>query len=176
MTTPTCPSYAGYRFRAEIISHAVRLSFRFPLSLRMVDELLAARGVVVSHETMRQWTLKFGQSFELNTSFRQPLVAASSILLRSNSCSTTSPPCSRRSCTRSTRTRTGTCTPGPSSTRPASPSSRARSWSGASAQSSTWRLDFPPGKGEIHRTKLLYGGGVGTEVGSLLVPRAHFIL
>ena len=56
------------------------------------------------------------------------------------------------------------------------PVSRARSWSGASAQSSTWRLDFPPGKGEIHRTKLLYGGGGGTEVGSLLVPRARFVL
>ncbi len=41
MTTPACPSYAGYRFPAEIISHAVWLYFRFPLSLRMVDELLA---------------------------------------------------------------------------------------------------------------------------------------
>ena len=61
MTTPACPSYAGYRFPAEIISHAVWLYFRFPLSLRMVDELLAARGIVVSHETVRQWALKFGQ-------------------------------------------------------------------------------------------------------------------
>ena len=43
MTTPACPGYAGYRFPAEIISHAVWLYFRFPLSLRMVDELLAAR-------------------------------------------------------------------------------------------------------------------------------------
>jgi len=42
MTTPACPSYAGCRFPAEIISHAVWLYFRFPLSLRMVDELLAA--------------------------------------------------------------------------------------------------------------------------------------
>jgi len=63
MTTPPCPSYAGYRFPAEIISHAVWLYFRFPLSLRMVDELLAARGIVVSHETIRQWALKFGQAF-----------------------------------------------------------------------------------------------------------------
>jgi len=60
MTTPACPSYAGYRFPAEIISHAVWLYFRFPLSLRMVDESLAARGVLVSHETVRQWALKFG--------------------------------------------------------------------------------------------------------------------
>src|SRR3954447_13416528 len=31
------------------------------LSLRMVEEMLAARGVIVSHETVRQWGLKFGQ-------------------------------------------------------------------------------------------------------------------
>ena len=55
MTTPAAPSYAGYRFPAEIISHAVWLYFRFPLSLRMVDELLAVRRIVVSHETVRQW-------------------------------------------------------------------------------------------------------------------------
>ncbi len=46
---------------AEIISHAVWLYFRFPLSLRMVDELLAARGIFVSYETVRQWARKFGQ-------------------------------------------------------------------------------------------------------------------
>ena len=63
MTTPAVPSYAGYRFPAEIISHTVWLYFRFPLSLRMVDELRAARGIIVSHETVRQWTLKFGQAF-----------------------------------------------------------------------------------------------------------------
>ncbi len=63
MTTPACPSYAGYRFPAEIISHAVWLPFRFPLSLRMVDELLAMRGIVVSHETIRQWAQKLGQAF-----------------------------------------------------------------------------------------------------------------
>ena len=63
MTTSAVPSYAGYRFPAEVISHAVWLYFRFPLSLRMVDELLAARGIAVSHETIRQWALKFGQAF-----------------------------------------------------------------------------------------------------------------
>ena len=63
MTACACPSYAGYRFPAAIISHAVWLHFRFPLSLRMVDELLAARGILVSHETVRQWALKFGQGF-----------------------------------------------------------------------------------------------------------------
>jgi putative transposase len=54
MTTPTFPSYAGHRFPAEVISHAVWLYFRFPLSLRMVEEMLAARGIIVSHESVRQ--------------------------------------------------------------------------------------------------------------------------
>ena len=63
MTAPDCPSYAGYRFPAEIISHAVWRYFRFPLSLRHVDALLAARGIAVSHETVRQWGLKSGQAF-----------------------------------------------------------------------------------------------------------------
>ena len=57
------PRYARHRFPAEVISHAVWLYFRFPLSLRMVEEMLAARGILVSHETVRQWALKFGQSF-----------------------------------------------------------------------------------------------------------------
>src|SRR5262252_6396701 len=39
------------------------LYFRFPLGLRMVEELLAARGIIVSHETVRQWARKFGQPF-----------------------------------------------------------------------------------------------------------------
>jgi len=63
MTTTARPNYAGYRFPPEIISHAVWLYFRFPLSLRMVDELLASRGIIVNHETVRQWVLKFGQMF-----------------------------------------------------------------------------------------------------------------
>jgi putative transposase len=63
MTAPASPSYAGHRFPAEVISHAVWLYFRFPLSLRMVEEMLAARGIVVSHESVRQWALKFGQAF-----------------------------------------------------------------------------------------------------------------
>jgi putative transposase len=57
------PRYARHRFPAEVISHAVWLYFRFPLSLRMVEEMLAARGILISHETIRQWALKFGQGF-----------------------------------------------------------------------------------------------------------------
>src|SRR3954453_22586096 len=61
MTSATKSPYAGYRFPGEVISHAVWLYFRFPLSLRMVEEMLAARGIDVSHETVRQWARKFGQ-------------------------------------------------------------------------------------------------------------------
>jgi len=63
MTCTAKSPYAGYRFPAEVISHAVWLYFRFPLSLRMVEEMLAARGIEVSHETVRQWGRKFGQAF-----------------------------------------------------------------------------------------------------------------
>ena len=62
-SSATKSRYAGYRFPAEVISQAVWLYFRFPLSLRMVEEMLAARGIVVSHETVRQWALRFGQDF-----------------------------------------------------------------------------------------------------------------
>src|SRR4051795_10274744 len=62
MATPARSPYTGYRFPGEVISHAVWLYFRFPLSLRMVEEMLAARGIIVSHETIRQWSRKFGQA------------------------------------------------------------------------------------------------------------------
>jgi putative transposase len=66
-----CSSYAGYYFPAEIISHAVWLYF--PLGLRMADELLAARGIVVSHEFVRQWGLKFDQGFANQVRRRLPV-------------------------------------------------------------------------------------------------------
>jgi transposase-like protein len=45
-------SYAGYRFPPDVISYAVWLYFRFPLSLRMVEEMLAARSIDVTYETL----------------------------------------------------------------------------------------------------------------------------
>jgi putative transposase len=48
-------SYKRHRFPPEIIAHAVWLYFRFPLSLRLIEEMLIERGVVVSYETIRQW-------------------------------------------------------------------------------------------------------------------------
>src|SRR5215212_4051305 len=75
MSSPAAKSpYAGYRFPAEVIGHAVWLYFRFPLGLRMVEEMLAARGIVVSHETVRRWALKFGQAFANRIRRRLPRV------------------------------------------------------------------------------------------------------
>jgi putative transposase len=64
--------YRGHRFPAEVISHAVWLYFRFPLSLRMVEDLLAARGIIVSHETVRRWAEKFGRDFANQIRRRAP--------------------------------------------------------------------------------------------------------
>ena len=47
------PDYKGFRFPPEIISHAVWLYFRFSLSFRDVEELLAQRGIVVTYETLQ---------------------------------------------------------------------------------------------------------------------------
>ncbi len=64
MNHSTLPvSYKGFRFPQEIISHAVWLYHRFPLSFRDVEELLYERGVTVTYETVRQWCRKFGQTF-----------------------------------------------------------------------------------------------------------------
>jgi hypothetical protein len=73
MRTPIAARYSGYRFPTEIISHAVWTYFRFPLSLRMVEELLAARGILVSHESVQQWALNFGQQFANQIRRRLPL-------------------------------------------------------------------------------------------------------
>jgi putative transposase len=51
-------SYRRHRFPPEIIQHAVWLYFRFPLSCRNVEDLLAERGIDVSYETVRRWALK----------------------------------------------------------------------------------------------------------------------
>jgi putative transposase len=55
--------YAGYRYPSQIISHAVWLYHRFTLSLCDIEELLAARGITVSYETVRNWCDKFGQRY-----------------------------------------------------------------------------------------------------------------
>ena len=61
MTKPI--SYKRHRFPPEISAHAVWLYFRFQLSLRLVEEMLLERGILVSYETVRQWTLKFEPAY-----------------------------------------------------------------------------------------------------------------
>ena len=71
-TNVAAPSYRRHRYPAEIIAHTVWLSFRFPLSFRDVEELMAARGVILSYETVRRWTLKFGQQYTNELKRRRP--------------------------------------------------------------------------------------------------------
>jgi len=59
-------SYKRHRFPATVIQHAVWLYFRFTLSLRDVEEMLAQRGIDVSYETIRAWTVKFGPKIAAN--------------------------------------------------------------------------------------------------------------
>ena len=65
------PSYRGHRYPIEIISQAVWLYFRFHLSLRDVEELLAERGLTVTYETIRAWCLKFGPSYAAGLRWRR---------------------------------------------------------------------------------------------------------
>ncbi len=53
-------SFKRHRFPAEVICHAVWLYFRFSLSFRDVEELMSQRGIDVTYETIRCWTIKFG--------------------------------------------------------------------------------------------------------------------
>jgi putative transposase len=66
------PSYKRHRFPPAIIAHAVWLYFRFALSYRDVEELLAERGVLVTYETIRQWCRKFGQVYANELRRRRP--------------------------------------------------------------------------------------------------------
>jgi putative transposase len=56
-------SYKHHRFPPQIIVQAVRLYYRFPLSLCLVEEMLLERGIVVSYETILRWDEKFGPDY-----------------------------------------------------------------------------------------------------------------
>ncbi|MBO1360331.1 IS6 family transposase [Acetobacter sacchari] len=56
-------SYKRHRFPRELIAHAGWLSFRFPPSFHLIEEMVLERGIVLSHETVRRWSLKFGAAF-----------------------------------------------------------------------------------------------------------------
>jgi putative transposase len=72
MNAPLDPLYRRHRFPAEVIGYAIWLYFRFPLSLRMVEEMLAARGIDVSHESVRHWAEKFGREYSNRIRRRAP--------------------------------------------------------------------------------------------------------
>jgi putative transposase len=63
MDTSAAPTYHGYRFPSEIITHCVWLYFRFSLSFRDIQEMMLERAVEVSHEAIRLWCLKFGTEY-----------------------------------------------------------------------------------------------------------------
>jgi transposase-like protein len=65
-------SYARHRFPPVIIQHAVWLYFRFALSYRDVEDLLAERGIDASYETVRRWVLKFGHVYAKEIRLRRP--------------------------------------------------------------------------------------------------------
>ena len=71
MKPPPNPHYR-HRFPAEIISHAVWLYHVFSLSLRDVELILAERGVIVTHESVRHWCRKFGADFARRLRRRRP--------------------------------------------------------------------------------------------------------
>ena len=56
-------TFKRHRFPPDIISHAVWLYYRFNLSHRDIEDLLAERGVFVSYESIRLWCKKFGPAF-----------------------------------------------------------------------------------------------------------------
>ncbi len=59
-------SFKRHRFPPDVIRYAVWLYFRFTLSFRDVEELLVQRGIEVSYETIRCWTIKFGPLIAAN--------------------------------------------------------------------------------------------------------------
>ncbi len=92
MTVSSC-SCKRHRFPPEIIARAVWLYYRYPLSLRLVEEMLLERGVVVSYDTIRRWGHKFGGNTLVGYSVSQParmmsgiwMIALTGRVLRSKS-------------------------------------------------------------------------------------------
>jgi putative transposase len=64
--------YSGYRFPAEVIRHAVWLHHVFSLSLRDIELILAERGILVTHESIRRWAIRFGAEFAGKLRKRRP--------------------------------------------------------------------------------------------------------
>lgn len=60
---PKLSSLKGHRFSRSIVNYAVLAYFRFDMSLRGMEDLLAKRGIADSYETIRSWVAKFGQQY-----------------------------------------------------------------------------------------------------------------
>ena len=56
-------AFLGHRFPPEIIAYTVWAYHRFPMSLRDVEDLLAARGIMFSYEAIRAWVANFGSQY-----------------------------------------------------------------------------------------------------------------
>lgn len=74
MNEPCASYYHRYRFPAEIIVVAVWLYFRCTVSFRMVEDMLAYRGIIVSHKTIREWVEKFVRDYANKIRRRTPLL------------------------------------------------------------------------------------------------------
>ena len=85
MSNDRRPLYHRHRFPPEVISYAVWLYFRFPLSLRMVEEMLAARGICVTYETVRQWAKKSARLSPIRSDSALQLAATNGTWTRSSS-------------------------------------------------------------------------------------------
>jgi hypothetical protein len=59
-------SFKRHRFPPDIICYGVWLYYRFTLSFRDVEELLAQRGIDVSYETLRCWAIKLARRLPSN--------------------------------------------------------------------------------------------------------------
>src|ERR1700761_1429009 len=79
------PSYRVYRFPPVIIQHAVWLYPRFTLSLRDVQDLLAERGIIVSHEAIRRWVIGFGPIYARRLRAMRPTPTGLGISTKSSS-------------------------------------------------------------------------------------------
>lgn len=65
--------YHRHRFPAEIIAKAVWSYFRFPLSFRVVEDMLIYHGIIVAHKTVREWAETFGRDYANTIRRRIPI-------------------------------------------------------------------------------------------------------
>lgn len=65
-------SFRRHRHKPDVIRQAVWLYYRFSLSLRDVEDILAERGIDASYEAIRNWCRKFGRQIARNLKRRRP--------------------------------------------------------------------------------------------------------